>query len=51
MNDSILKGNEEFLYREKDRVDRGLVAIEGSIKQILGSIRNEVNEELKQNLK
>ena len=50
VKDSMLKGNEELLNREKDRADRELVAIESSMKQILVSIRDEVNEELKRNL-
>ena len=50
VKDSILKGNEELLDREKDRADRELAAIESSMKQLLVSIRDEVNEESKRNL-
>ena len=50
VKDSMLKGNEELLSREKDQADRDLIAIESSIKQILVSTRDEVNEELKRNL-
>ena len=50
VKDSMLKGNEELLNREKDRADRELVAIESSMKQISVSIRDEANEELKRSL-
>ena len=50
VKDSMLKGNEELLDREKDRADRELAAIESSMKQLLVSIRDEVNEESKRNL-
>lgn len=50
VKDSMLKGNEEFLNREKDRGDRELATIESSLKQLSVSIRDEVNEESKRNL-
>ncbi len=51
MKDFMLKGNEELLNKEKARVNSELAAIESSMEQLLVSIRHEVNEESKQNLK
>ena len=50
VKDTMLKGNEELLDREKDRADRELAAIESSLQQLCVSIRDEVNEESKQDL-
>ena len=50
VKDSMLKGNEELLDKEKARANRELAAIESSMKQLSVSIRDEVNEELKRNL-
>ena len=50
VKDSMLKGNEELLDKEKARVNRELAAIESSMKQLSVSIRDEVNEALKRNL-
>ena len=51
VKDSMLTDNEELLNKEKDRGDRELVATESSMIQISVSIRDEVNEESKRNLK
>ena len=50
MKDSILKSNKLRLNKEKARVNRELVAIESSLKQLSVSIRDEVNKESKRNL-
>ena len=50
VKDSMLEGNEKLLNREKDRADRELVAIESSMKQLLVSIRDQVNKESKRDL-
>lgn len=50
MKDSMLKDNEVRLNEKKARANRELAAIENSIKQLLISIRDEVNEESKRNL-
>lgn len=50
VKDSMLKSNESRLDEEKARANRELVAIESSLKQLSVSIRDEVNEESKQNL-
>ncbi len=50
VKDSMLKGNEVRLDKEKARANRDLAAIESSLKQLSVSIRDEVNEESKRNL-
>ena len=50
VKDSMLKGNEVRLDEEKARANRELAVIESSMKQLLVSIRDEVNEESKRNL-
>lgn len=51
MKDFVLKNNEVRLNEEKARANRELVAIESSMKQLSISIRDEINEESKRNLK
>ena len=50
MKDSILKSNKLRFNKEKARVNRELVVIESFLKQLLVSIRDEVNGESKRNL-
>ena len=50
VKDSMLKGNEIRLDKEKARANRDSAAIESSLKQLSISIRDEVNEESKRNL-
>lgn len=50
VKDSILKSNELRLDEEKARANRESAAIESSLKQLSVNIRDEVNEESKQNL-
>ena len=50
VKDSMFKGNEELLNREKDRADRQLAAIESSLQQLSVKIRDEFDEESKRNL-
>ena len=50
VKDSMLTGNEELLNREKDRADRELATIEGSLRQLCVSVRDEVNKESKRSL-
>ena len=51
VKDSMLESNELRLNEEKAQADRGLAAIESSLKQLFVSIREEVNEESKRNLR
>jgi hypothetical protein len=50
VKDSMLKSNEVRLNKEKARANRELATIESSLKQLLVSIWDEVNEESKRNL-
>ena len=51
VKDFMLKSNEELLDKEKARANSELAAIKSSIEQLSISIRHEVNEESKRNLK
>ena len=51
VKDSMLKDNEVRLDEEKSRANHELAAIESSMKQLSVSIRHEINEESKRNLK
>ena len=50
MKDSMLEGHELWLDKEKAQANCKLAATESSLKQLLVSIRNEVNIESKRNL-